>query len=65
MNLYSLLSARVEVAGPVRVGVVGAGKFSSMFLTQALHLPTIHVAGVVDLDVDRARAALRRTGWPP
>jgi predicted homoserine dehydrogenase-like protein len=64
MNLHTLLSARAEEAGPVRVGVIGAGKFASMFLTQALHLPAIHVAGVVDLDVERARSALDRTGWP-
>ena len=48
----------------MRVGVIGAGKFASMFLTQALHLPAIHVAGVVDLDPERARSALARTGWP-
>jgi len=48
----------------VRVGVIGAGKFASMFLTQALHLPAIHLAGVVDLDPERARSALARTGWP-
>ena len=48
----------------MRVGVIGAGKFASMFLTQALNLPAIHVAGVVDLDPERARSALARTGWP-
>ena len=48
----------------MRVGVIGAGKFASMFLTQALHLPAIHVAGVVDLDPERARSAPARTGWP-
>jgi predicted homoserine dehydrogenase-like protein len=65
VNLHALLSRRAEAAGPVRVGVIGAGKFASMFLTQALNLPAIHVAGVVDLDPERARSALQRTGWPP
>jgi predicted homoserine dehydrogenase-like protein len=64
VNLHALLSQRAEAAGPVRVGVIGAGKFASMFLTQALNLPAIHVAGVVDLDPERARSALERTGWP-
>lgn len=64
MNLHELLSRRAASAGPVRVGVIGAGKFASMFLTQALHTPQIHVVGVVDLDVGKARAALARTGWP-
>lgn len=64
MNLHTLLSARAADRGPVRVGVIGAGKFASMFLTQALHLDSIHVVAVADLDPERARAALVRTGWP-
>ena len=61
MNLHTLLARRAETSGPVRVGVIGAGKFASMFLTQALHLPAIQVAGIADLAPDRARAALERT----
>lgn len=64
MNLYSLLQSRTDAEGPVRVGVIGAGKFASMFLTQALNMPELHVIGVADLDVDKARSALHRTGWP-
>ena len=64
MNLHSLLAKRTEESGPARVGVIGAGKFASMFLTQALNLDGIHVVGVADLDPDRARESLARTGWP-
>ena len=64
MNLHTLLAQRTEASGPVKVGVIGAGKFASMFLTQALNLTGIHVVGVADLAPDRARAALARTGWP-
>jgi predicted homoserine dehydrogenase-like protein len=64
MNLHELLTRRADSAGPVKVGVIGAGKFASMFLTQALHIPQIHIVGVADLDVGKARAALARTGWP-
>lgn len=64
MNLYELLARRADDTGPVRVGVIGVGKFASMFLTQALHTPQIHVVGVADLDTGKARAALARTGWP-
>ena len=64
MNLHTLLAQRTEASGPVKVGVIGVGKFASMFLTQALNLTGIHVVGVADLAPDRARAALARTGWP-
>jgi predicted homoserine dehydrogenase-like protein len=64
MNLYELLTRRADSAGPVRIGVIGAGKFASMFLTQALNVPQMHVVGLADLDPGRARAALDRTGWP-
>jgi predicted homoserine dehydrogenase-like protein len=64
MNLHTLLAKRTEESGPIRVGVIGAGKFASMFLTQALHTEGLHVVGVADLSPERARAALGRTGWP-
>ncbi|WP_432545852.1 NAD(P)H-dependent oxidoreductase [Kineococcus sp. SYSU DK004] len=63
MNLHTLLTARTADRGPVRVGVIGAGKFASMFLTQAAGSPDLHVVGVADLSPERARASLTRTGW--
>jgi predicted homoserine dehydrogenase-like protein len=55
-GLLAELEAREE---PLRVGVVGAGKFASMFLGQARRLPGIEIAWVADLDLERARAAAR------
>ncbi|GAA4426477.1 Gfo/Idh/MocA family oxidoreductase [Georgenia halophila] len=63
MNLFSLLQERKDAAGPIRVGVIGAGKFASMFLTQAAVSDGFHVVGVADLDVPKARGAMARTGW--
>jgi len=63
MSLYAKLSERAEAGRPVRVGLIGAGKFGSMFAAQALHMRGVHLMAVADLDVDRARAALARTGW--
>ncbi|MDN4615791.1 Gfo/Idh/MocA family oxidoreductase [Leifsonia sp. F6_8S_P_1B] len=63
MNLHSLLQKRTAEAGPIRVGVIGAGKFSSMFLTQAVNSPGFHVVGVADINVPKAKGALERTGW--
>ena len=62
MNLSEKLAARRD--DPVRVAVIGAGKFGCMFLAQARRMPGTHVAAVVDLDVDRARRSLARIGWP-
>ncbi|MCH7693945.1 MAG: flagellar biosynthesis protein FlgA [Proteobacteria bacterium] len=64
MTLHRMLLARAEEGRPLRVGLIGAGKFGSMFLAQALHTPGLHVLGVADLSVATARAALRTTGWP-
>ena len=38
MNLYKKLRARAEEGNPVRVGMIGAGKFGSMFLAQAARI---------------------------
>ena len=35
MNLHKMLAARAEAGNPVRVGLIGAGKFGAMFLAQA------------------------------
>ncbi len=64
MNLSTLLAARAEARGPVRVGLIGAGKFGSMVLAQAQRIQGLHVVGIADLDVGRARASLARVGWP-
>ena len=64
MSLYAKLRARAEAGKPVRVGLIGAGKFGSMFLAQARRTPGLHVMGIADLSPDRARASLARVGWP-
>lgn len=64
MNLFRLLQERVAEGRPVTVGLIGAGKFGSMFLAQARTTPGLCVTAVADLDPDRARAALAATGWP-
>lgn len=63
MNLHQLGLARLENKGPVRVGLIGAGKFGSMFLAQVPTSPHVQVAAISDLDVDKAKAACRNVGW--
>ncbi len=65
MNLYRLLQQRAEARKPLRVALIGAGKFGSMFLSQARRTPGLHVVAVADLDVARARESLARVGWAP
>ena len=64
MNLHHLLQQRAADEQPIRVGVIGAGKFASMFLAQARSTTGLHVMAVCDLDLDRARSTLRKTGYP-
>src|SRR5262245_63707106 len=53
-----------EAAGrPVTVGLIGAGKFGTMFLAQARLTRGLHVVAVADLDVARARSQLATAGW--
>src|SRR5690349_7951943 len=61
MSLHRLLQQRV--GEPVRVGLIGAGKFGSMFLNQIPTTPNVEIAVIADLDPDRARAACRIVGW--
>lgn len=64
MNLHSLLSAREALGKPLRVGLIGAGKFGSMYLSQIPRTPGVHLAGVADLSPARAHTALQQVGWP-
>ena len=64
MNLSRLLAARAEAGAPVRAGLIGAGKFGTMFLAQARLTTGLHVLGIADLDVARAHANCRGAGWP-
>src|SRR5246127_5597504 len=63
MNLYHLLQARYKAGKPVRVALVGAGKFGSMFLSQVPHVPGLEVPVIIDLDPQRAKDACKTVGW--
>jgi len=63
VNLHRLLKQREERGEPLRIGLIGAGKFGSMFLSQVRHTPGMRVVAIADLSPERARDALRRVGW--
>jgi len=64
MNLSRLLEKRAAEQRPVRVALIGCGKFSTMYLTQARITPGIHILGIAELNHERARANLAKAGWP-
>jgi predicted homoserine dehydrogenase-like protein len=63
MFLHRRLLARERSQRPIRVGVIGAGKFSTMFLHQARRTPAMRVEAICDLDRGRAMRALQTAGW--
>jgi len=64
MNLYAKLREREAKAQPLRVGVIGAGKFATMYLAQVPRTPGVRIAAIADLAPANARANLERVGWP-
>lgn len=64
MNLHTLLQRREDNDNPVRVGVIGGGKFAAMFLAQAIRTPGVHVVAIADLKPDKVREQLARIEWP-
>src|SRR5271163_5123425 len=63
MNLHTMLAARADAGRPVRVGLIGAGKFGSMFLAQTPSIAGLEIAVIADLDPERAKATCRNVGW--
>jgi predicted homoserine dehydrogenase-like protein len=64
VNLYAKLLERDAAQKPVTVGLIGAGKFGTMFAAQARLTRGLHLAGVADLDAARARSQLKSANWP-
>ena len=63
MNLYAKLCERAAQGRPLRIGLIGAGKFGSMYLAQVPKTPGIHLVGIADLAPVNARSNLQRVGW--
>jgi len=63
MNLYSKLQQRDSDGRPLRLGLIGAGKFAAMYLSQVQKTPGVHLVGIADIAPDKARTNLDRVGW--
>ena len=63
MSMYDKLRELQAAGKPVRVGLIGAGKFGSMYLAQARCTAGVHLVGLADLSPEHARKSLQRVGW--
>jgi predicted homoserine dehydrogenase-like protein len=63
VSLHAQLQRREAEGRPIRVGLIGAGKFGSMYLAQIPRTPGVHLAGIADLSPEGARRNLARVGW--
>ncbi len=61
MNLFSKLEQRTN--NPIRVGLIGAGKFAAMYLAQVPRTPGIRLVAIADLAPANAKVNLERVGW--
>ena len=65
MSLYARLQQRAAEGRPIRIGLIGAGKFGSMYLAQIPRTPGVQLVAIADLSPAAARANLERVGWKP
>jgi predicted homoserine dehydrogenase-like protein len=65
MSLHAGLRKRAAEGRPLRVGLIGAGKFGAMYLAQVPKTPGVHLVSIADLSPSSAIVNLRRVGWTP
>src|SRR5947209_16877547 len=63
MSLHAGLQKRAAEGRPLRVGLIGAGKFGAMYLAQVPKTPGVHLAAIADLSPSSAIVNLERVGW--
>jgi predicted homoserine dehydrogenase-like protein len=63
VSLHTQLLKRAAERRPIRVGLIGAGKFGSMYLAQVPRTPGVHLVAIADLNPAGARKNLARVGW--
>src|SRR6056300_1267723 len=63
LDLTDRLTKKQEEGKLFRIGVIGLGKFATMFLSQAKNTPGIAITAIADLDYKKAEASLRTAGY--
>jgi predicted homoserine dehydrogenase-like protein len=62
--LNSLLAKRESEGKPIRVGIIGAGKFGVGLAAQISRMRGMEVSAVADIDLDHGRSAYTASGIP-
>ena len=63
MFLEKKINELIDNKKTVNVTIIGAGKFGSMFLSQAPYTKGLNVFTICDLNIDKAKKACREVGW--
>ena len=63
MFLEKKINELIDNKKIVNVTLIGAGKFGSMFLSQAPYTKGLNVFTICDLNIDKAKKACREVGW--
>ena len=63
MFLEKKINELIDNKKTVNVTLIGAGKFGSMFLSQAPYTKGLNVVTICDLNIDKAKKACREVGW--
>lgn len=63
MSLHTRLQQRAAEGRPIRIGLIGAGKFGAMYLAQIPRTPGVQLVAIADLSPAAARVNLERVGW--
>ena len=63
MFLEKKINELIDNKKTVNVTIIGAGKFGSMFLSQAPHTKGLNVFTICDLNIDKAKKACNEVGW--
>ena len=63
MNLFSKLKKLDSESKHVKIGLIGAGKFATMYLAQIKKTPGIKLVAIADIQPDIAKENLKRVDW--
>jgi len=63
IDLFDRLINQQENGKSFRIGVIGLGKFATMFLSQAKSTPGIEISAIADLNYKNAEAAIRSANF--